>query len=240
MLNIIVLDDEYEQLEGIKNLINEVCTYEYRLECVDCEEKLEECLEKDNYDILFLDIKLNKSNGIDLAEKILSDNPKLIIIFISGYTEYYEEVYRVEHIYFISKPLDAERIRKSIDKAANIIKERETRKLIVKTNEGIQGIYPEEIIYIESKGHNVIIYTKDGYYSGIGYKLDEIENSLNSLRYEIFIRCHKSYIVNIMKVNRIEKNIIALDSGNEISVSRKYSKKVRDTFNKYLGGILCI
>lgn len=240
MLNIIVLDDEYEQLEGIKNLIDEACTYEYRLECVDCEEKLEECLEKDNYDILFLDIKLNKSNGIDLAEKILSDNPKLIIIFISGYTEYYEEVYRVEHIYFISKPLDAERIRKSIDKAANIIKERETRKLIVKTNEGIQGIYPEEIIYIESKGHNVIIYTKDGYYSGIGYKLDEIENSLNSLRYEIFIRCHKSYIVNIMKVSRIEKNIIALDSGNEISVSRKYSKKVSDTFNKYLGGILCI
>lgn len=239
MLKIIVLDDEEKQLEGIKNLIDKACVYEYSIECVSNEQHLEDCFENDSYDILFLDIKLNEGNGIDLAEKILSYNPKLIIIFISGYTEYYEEVYRVEHIYFISKPLDTERIKKAIDKAVNIIKEREVRKLVIKTKDGIEGIYPEEIIYIESKAHNVNIYTKEKVYCGVGYKLDKIENALNSLSYSIFIRCHKSYIVNIIKIKKIEKNIITLDTDDKINVSRKYNGDVKDAFNKYLGGILC-
>ena len=65
-------------------------------------------------DVIFMDIKLADGNGIQVARNLLRFLPSAQIIFVSGYDDYYLDVYEVEHIYFIKKPLQDDIVSKAL------------------------------------------------------------------------------------------------------------------------------
>lgn len=241
MLNILICDDDREQLASLEQLVHKACSLDCSVECTDDEYILADEIKEKQYDILILDIRLKRENGIDIADAVLKHNPQMLIIFISGYTEYYEEVYRANHIYFITKPVSPEKLKNSFDKAIEIIKSRENEKILMRTDQGVINIYMENIVYVESEGHNLKLHMlEDRIIKGYMCKLDSLEERLNVLKTNPFIRTHKSFLVNIKRIKRVEKKFIIIDDDTKIPISRKYSGHVNKVLTGYLGGIICI
>lgn len=182
--------------------------------------------EEQDIDLLLLDIQMGSQNGVDLAKKIRETNKELQIIFITGLSEFACEGYRVDALNYLMKPIEKDRLFECLDKA----KERnhsQGKKLLLETREGLVGVPVEEIWYIEAFSHTCIVHLKE--------KAFEVKQSLGSFeaREELkknFLRCHRSYLVNIERVFHITKNTIILDDKKEIPVSRYAYKMVVDAF----------
>lgn len=194
MLGIAVFDDEKIIVDYVGELIKEnldvnAKIYKYtKLEEFkgDCKKGI---LQKIN--AIYIDIKIDLLNGIEIAQKIQQENPKIKIIYMTAYSQYSEAIFKTKPTYLLLKPIKKEQIKKSLERA---LKEEKQSKNIKTFN--IKGkifnIEVEKIKYIESNKRVVIIYEED--LKGRIYgKLDEIEEMLPSN----FVRCHQSYIVNL-------------------------------------------
>ena len=113
---VVVFDDDMSQCEIIKNMIDRCDEYEerkYNIICIDSLRELENFIAFENeIDILVTDICVenDKKTGIDLVKKLHPKMPDTQIIYITGYVEYCEAVYETEHISFLRKPVNAERL----------------------------------------------------------------------------------------------------------------------------------
>ncbi len=181
--------------------------------------------------IVIMDVRLGHTNGIDLAGRILELQPNSQIIFTSGYDSYYLDVYSVEHVYFLKKPVDPELLRKAIRRAGEKMQTFHTQCLMVSNREGIHSIPYNEILYLENELRKVHIYkTAKGEGPSFYGKLEDVLQSLD----DRFIRCHNSYIVNITKVKSLSNRKFYFDGGRNVPISRTYYNEVRKTFLQYM------
>ena len=176
MLGIAVFDDEKIIVDYVGELIKEKLDvnakiYKYtKLEEFkgDCKKGI---LQKIN--AIYIDIKIDSLNGIEIAQKIQQENPKIKIIYMTAYSQYSEAIFKTKPTYLLLKPIKKEQIKKSLERA---LKEENQSKNIKTFN--IKGkifnIEVEKIKYIESNKRVVIIYEEDLKRRIYG-KLDEIE-----------------------------------------------------------------
>lgn len=207
MLGIAVFDDEKIIVDYVGELIKEnldvnAKIYKYtKLEEFkgDCKKGI---LQKIN--AIYIDIKIDSLNGIEIAQKIQQENPKIKIIYMTAYSQYSEAIFKTKPTYLLLKPIKKEQIKKSLERA---LKEEKQNKNIKTFN--IKGkifnIEVEKIKYIESNKRVVIIYEEDLKRRIYG-KLDEIEEMLPSN----FVRCHQSYIVNLEHVRELNTHEFVL------------------------------
>ena len=194
MLGIAVFDDEKIIVDYVGELIKEnldinAKIYKYtKLEEFkgDCKKGI---LQKIN--AIYIDIKIDSLNGIEIAQKIQQENPKIKIIYMTAYSQYSEAIFKTKPTYLLLKPIKKEQIKKSLERALK--EEKQNKNLKTFNIKGkIFNIEVEKIKYIESNKRVVIIYEEDLKRRIYG-KLDEIEEMLPSN----FVRCHQSYIVNL-------------------------------------------
>ena len=118
MLKVIICDDEIYYVKEIENMINEYAAInneEFNIKCYTDPKIIIET--ESNFDIIFLDIEMPKINGIQLAEKLKSVNENLIIFFITNYEGYLDDAFDVNALRYLYKPIDKERLFRSIDVA---------------------------------------------------------------------------------------------------------------------------
>ena len=194
MLGIAVFDDEKIIVDYVGELIKEnldvnAKIYKYtKLEEFkgDCKKGI---LQKIN--AIYIDIKIDSLNGIEIARKIQQENPKIKIIYMTAYSQYSEAIFKTKPTYLLLKPIKKEQIKKSLERALQ--EEKQNKSIKTFNIKGkIFNIEVEKIKYIESNKRVVIIYEEDLKRRIYG-KLDEIEEMLPSN----FVRCHQSYIVNL-------------------------------------------
>lgn len=180
---------------------------------------------KEIVDAIFLDIKLNDVSGEDgicVAEKIQKEYKFIKIIFCTGYVEYKESIFRVNPVYCLYKPITDDRLIMVLNKLIIELKEQENKFIVVKSGKKLYKIMSEDISYAEIDGEHVSIHTHTATISATE-SLDHIEEMLG--RY--FVRCHKSYIVNLKKMVKFEPTKLLLIDGTEITVSRRYRSDTR-------------
>jgi len=169
-------------------------------------------------DAIFFDIMLNKNgteNGIEEAKKIKEIHPEINIIFCTGNMEYVEDVYDVEPLYLLIKPISEERLEKALLKLVkNVNKE---KYLTIRLVGEIRRINLSTIFFAESQRKYVKIYTEEGCFSTLT-KLDNVIEQLDNN----FVRVHKSYIININKIKTYKYTSIILTNDVEVPVSRRY------------------
>ena len=95
--------------------------------------------------IIIINIKLDQSNGIDVAKKVLMLQPNAQIVFISDSDRYCLDVYSVEHVYFLKKPINYKHLEKALSRSINHICALEKKSLIVSNKEGIHRIFLNEV-----------------------------------------------------------------------------------------------
>ncbi len=191
------------------------------------------------YDLLFLDIEWKYNSctdtpippsgisGMDLARQIrASEGPQPLIVFVTGYESYIYDAFDVDAFQYLLKPIDEARFTEIFRRAADRITEKGThplKKLVIQYA-GTSKILPtDEISYIESQGHKVILHLKDTtleYYA----KLGDLEQELQGQ----FCRIHKGILVNLNYVEEYSRTTVSLTGGIALNLSKyKYDGFVR-------------
>ena len=229
MLKIAVCDDEKNIRSYLISLIREQNVKCEIAEYASAEEYLSDGAE---HDLLFLDIELDGvvmgMNGIGLARQIREreQGRQPVIIFVTGHEKYVYDAFDVDAFQYLVKPVDEQKFAEVFGRARDkILSEAEQRKKTLTIRHGgANKVIPlDNIYYMESQGHKIMLSTKDGrmeYYARIG----ELEEELRGR----FCRIHKGYLVNLACVDEYSKTEILLTNGDRLPLSKyKYEDFVR-------------
>lgn len=231
-MRIAICDDEILQLELLNNYVEKWAAEEK----VDCNIELFRSgesfhfhwLEDSSYDILLLDIQMNKLNGIQLAKLIREKDNYIQIIFITAISDYMQEGYDVDAINYLIKPIDEEKLKKCLNKAVN---KRNTnlKSILIESNGVIERINEDSIMYVEIRDHQLYIYNREQIIN-IRKTLGEMEEILSR---DEFIKPHRSYLVSLKYIKRINTKEIILKNNSVIPISRGNYKGVYRKFFDY-------
>lgn len=183
------------------------------------------------FDILFLDIMMKDVDGIEAAKKIRAMDKDVIIIFITGYTEFVPDTFRVGAFQFLLKPVDEVEFKRDFERAVEFFRINHF-KYKIRWKDTTSAVEIKNISYIEAANRHLFVYTTDSKLECVG-KIAEEEKKLTG--YNI-VKCHQSYMVNLSYVRQIDNSKVYLAGGKQIPVSRKLKETVKAAFNNYLTG----
>ena len=180
-------------------------------------------------DLLFLDIEMPILTGFDLLDD-LENKPK--IIFVTGKTKYAFKAFDYDAVDYLRKPLKRERFNASVEKAISLIRpeaallteDKEEDFIFVKSNLKKRKIYLNKLKYVEALGDYVKLIMEDSDPVVVLATMKSFENQLAEGK---FLRVHKSFIVNLNKVERYNSRNIEID-GEQIPVSRHKKSALND------------
>lgn len=185
------------------------------------------------YDVIFLDIKMAKISGIELSNIIREKNKDVDIVFVTGFFKYALHGYRVGALQYLIKPIKISDLYLCLNKVQDRINDKsEVSILIIETTKKIIKLKCNEIHYCIMFSPYIDIHTSSGKIT-LRKKISEIEELLPS---EYFVRCHRSYIVNLKYIKLILKNHVLLEGDIEIPISRGKYKEINDAFINYICG----
>ena len=217
-IKIAVCDDEHQQTEYIKSLVNKWADANNIKVTVDMFENAENFKfawsESKAFDILLLDIEMGGQNGVELARDLRKTDEKLVIIFITGFADYISEGYDVSALHYLMKPVKEDKLFEVLDKAVKTLTQI-NKSLVLTVDSETYRVPLSEIRYIEAQDHYVVIRAVSQEYK-TKMNLSDIEKSLDNS----FFRCQRSFIVNLKFVYKITRTFIVLDDMTEIPLSR--------------------
>lgn len=233
---LMICDDEPEMCLNIRGMLDrfsEECGVEFEIfECYSGAELLRR-LSFDT-DVLLLDIKMEAMTGMEAAKIIRKTNQDLCIIFITTMTQYAMEGYLVHAFGFIKKPLRYSQFRLQMADTVRLLKSRKKETITLRSGSQTYNLEAGSILYLEIYGHEIHIVQTGETLSYYG-TLSGLESSLNG---KGFFRCHKSYLVNLRHVGKIESSQAVLNNGTVIPVSKYRKKEFMQAFASYMGGHL--
>ena len=236
MIRVAICEDEKETQSLIENYLHNILkniNIEYEIQKYSLGEELLGSNLKE-IDILLLDIQMGQINGMDTARKIREVDNKMEIIFITSLIDYVQDGYEVRAYRYLLKPIELEELKKHV---LTCIKEIENKNnyILIKNKSNTYKIQSNEIKYIEVQKKNMLIHTINKTFD-VRYSLEKIEKDL---KLDKFIRCHKSFLINLSYVENIKLNTAILESGEEVPISRYRYKDVKEKFLKFLGDSIC-
>lgn len=222
-MNCLIVDDEWIARRGIEkyvqqtpflNLIGSVRT------CAEAANLLSQ-----DIDLLILDIQMPQQTGLEFL-KNLPDPPLSIII--TAYPEYALQGFELDVIDYIIKPLSYERFLKACTKAKDYLELKQKRNqhvldyVFLKSNGKIEKVFFADILYIEAKENYSHVFTLNGNFF-ILLGLGQMEAKLDVQQ---FMRVHKSFIVAVDKIVRIEGNSVYIGE-RKMPLSRKVKMELK-------------
>jgi two-component system LytT family response regulator len=242
MIKSIIIDDEPLARSIVKEYLQEHSDIEVMQECGDGFEGVKAIMQH-KPDIIFLDIQMPKITGFEMLE--LLDSP-VSVIFTTAFDEYAIKAFEAHAIDYLLKPFSKERFNKALKKwkeqhansepkpGTNALLENahkqpeEQNRVVVKNGNNIKIIPVNDIQYIEAYDDYVKIFTKDGY-SLKKKTMSYFEQSLNA---DQFVRVHRSYIVQVQQITKIEmlekdSHIALLKTGAKIPLSKTGYAKLK-------------
>jgi DNA-binding LytR/AlgR family response regulator len=234
----LIIDDE----APARKLLND---YVGKIPNLDCVKVLSNAIEAKMLmhemaiDILFLDIQMPDLTGLELM-KILPE-PKPAVILTTAYSQYAVESYQFEVADYLLKPITFERFFQAVNKVIEqkkgdsedsfSLKTAETNVrpdyIFVKVNQKIVKISFDQILYLEGMREYVSIFTTAGRH----IVLQSLSRFLEVLPVERFVRVHRSFIVNIEKIDAIENNTIHVGKA-EIVISKSQKQAFLNFINR--------
>lgn len=236
---VIIIDDEPLARQLISSLLKSHEQFEVIAECNDGFEGFK-AIQEHQPNLVFLDVQMPRLNGFEMLE-LLDTAPS--VIFSTAFDQYAMKAFETNAIDYLLKPLTKDRFDRAVQKflqqtpkdtdslkalAEEQVYEGYQHRIVVKDNGVIRIIPSTDILYIEANDDYIKIFTKDGYYLKKS-TLTRIENSFDP---DKFIRVHRSYLVPVSQLLRIEPyekdgHIALLQSGAKIPVSKTGLEKLK-------------
>ena len=207
MASCLIVDDEPLSRDVLKKYIAEVQDLELMAECRNTAEASHQ-LNTESIDILFLDINMPGLSGISFARSLTSAP---LIIFTTAYPEYAVEGFELDATDYLVKPFSFERFLKAINRAMERLHENNrdsptSGKVLVKADKKLYALQFSDILYLEGRGDYIRIRTDQQ--SLVVH--DTIKNFLTCLPEEEFMRIHKSFVINLKRIEYLEGNQVRI------------------------------
>lgn len=240
MMNVILIDDEPLSRDVVKAYLQDYPQVRVVQECNDGFEGIK-AIQNEKPDLIFLDIQMPKINGFEMLELI--EQPPAVI-FITAFDDYAIKAFEANAIDYLLKPFSADRFAKAmqkfLDKNSPAAQTREvleamavtpdqSSRMVVKTGSRIKIIQHHEVLYLEADDDYVKIVTQEGAF---------LKNKTMSFYEQVldpkqFVRVHRSYILHIGQVTRIdpyqkESYLAVLRDGKQIPVSKTGYLKLKE------------
>ena len=246
-IRIVIIDDEAPARDIIKHYLKEVDSIEVIAECADGFSGLKS-ISVMKPDLVFLDIQMPRLTGIELVE-VLTEKPE--IIFTTAYDQFAIKAFELNAVDYLMKPFPKRRfldaVKKAIDKIRSgagkiepasqlLAKKPESsmpvNRVVVRKGNAINLIPVEQIKYVEAQDDYVMIYHS----AGKALKQQTMKFYEDNLPKTDFVRIHRSYIVKVEEIKRIEpygkdNHIAILQTGDKLPVSRAGYKHLKEELN---------
>lgn len=183
-------------------------------------------MEGAEFDIVFLDLFIVDSFGIDIAKRLRELDYRGKIVFCTVSADYALESYQVYASGYILKPYSMKDIHNSLDR---FLPEYQSESYVIKHKSNIVYVPLNEIMYVESDNTKCILHRTDDRCYSIYKKLCEIEAELSDSR---FLRSHQSYLVN-MNYIREANDVFVLKNGDEVLIRQKSKNEIKQKFLEY-------
>ena len=242
MKKVVIIDDEPLARSIVTEYLQQHPQLQIMQECGDGFEGLK-AIQQHQPDLIFLDIQMPKITGFEMLELI--EQPPAVI-FTTAFDEFAIKAFELHAVDYLLKPFNQERFDKAIakweehrstqaDKATQDLLEAaslspsQSQRIVVKNGSKIKIIPVHDVYYLEAADDYVKIHTSEGYF----LKNKTMAHFEKALDAEQFVRSHRSYIVNVQQITRIDpyekdNHVAVLRSGAKVPVSRSGYGKLKE------------
>ncbi len=182
------------------------------------------------YGAIFVDIYMQELDGIAVVSEVREKDRNVFIAVVSSSTEFAMEAYRLHVNRYLEKPLNPEEVEDILVSVLGIPK---TQDIIQLGGEGKISIVPDELVCIEQDGHFAVIYFSDSRTITFREKISNLQKALGDRKN--FFHCHKSFIINLAHVTRIDEELFLFetDIGKNVYIRRKDLAKAKHMLTAY-------
>lgn len=242
----LIIEDEAPARDIIKFYLKELDYIDIIAECSDGFSGLK-AISSEKPDLVFLDIQMPRLTGIEMVE-VLTEKPQ--IIFTTAYDQFALKAFELNAVDYLLKPFPKRRFLEAVKKAVDKIKSGEQRepasqllvkrpessppvsRIVVRKGNAINLIPVDQIRFVEAQDDYVMIH----HTGGKAMKQQTMQFYEENLPRTDFVRIHRSYIVRVAEISRIEpygkdNHVAILQSGNKLPVSRAGYKHLKDELN---------
>ena len=234
LLNIAILEDDPKQSKELYKLLTTWATchgHVFHIYQYTNGPSLLRAITQQTFHACFLDIQLNTEDqnaetGMETAVRLRKENYSGDLIFLTAFREYVFEGYNVQAFNFLLKPIDQKILEQVL---SALILKYSPECYILKNKQQIQSLPYSKILAICADKHDIILMTKtESFTDHAG--IQEIAAHLP----DIFVQCHRSCIVNLSHITKIDGNTIYLSNKTTQTISRRYVTNVKTKYIKYI------
>ncbi|MFG6321806.1 MAG: LytTR family DNA-binding domain-containing protein [Lachnospiraceae bacterium] len=241
MFRIAICDDESFFAEELKELISGYMMEKglvFEIDTYSSGEALVKLgIEVVRYTAVFLDINMEKIDGIKAAEKIREVSREVFIVFVTAYVNYSLEGYRLDAVRYLLK--SNANFQSTVNECMNAIMEKlnySVAKREFDFKEGTKEVSLERLLYIESNLHKLEFHIMED-----DMKIYTMYEMLNALEDRLaandFVRIHQSYLVNIKYIKNVVRYKVVLTNGVELVIPKARYTYVKEQFVSYQGEV---
>lgn len=242
MIKCIAIDDEPLALAQLRTYVSKVPFLELVAAC-GCAADASAAMENSQIDLIFVDIDMPDINGMEFV-RTLPEHDRPMVIFTTAYAEYAVDGFRLDAIDYLLKPFGLDDFRHAANKALSLneLRHRDSKQeppaetephaqdreyISVKADHKISLVRTADIVYIESDSEYVRLVLEDGTRIMTLFRLKNMESMLPA---DMFMRIHRSYIVNLRRIRGYAKGRVYLGDEEYLPIGENY----RETFQAYV------
>lgn len=229
-MRILVCDDDIIFVNNIKYYIKKY------LDCRGLHYKIDvsnnpcEIMQSDIiYQLVLLNIKMKKIDGISLAKELKKRNSHLVIFFITSLNMYQDDAMDLMPFRFFKKPIEPKRLYAGLDRAIEYIDETYI-DFYSYFNNSLNKVKINEVVYVERTNRQVILNTVNGSYS----TRESFEYWTNNLQNSFFFKVHKSFIINLHFITNYKYTEVMLENNIRISIATRRQAEFHKFWLDYL------
>ena len=222
-MNCIVIEDSEVQRKLICHYIEKTDYLTFKRDFVDAVQAVS-YLRNESVDLIFLDISMPVMSGMEFLKSFESDAQ---VILFTSHEEYALEAFEYNVIDYLVKPVSYARFMKAVNKARAGFEKNDNEasdEIFVKVNSVFEKVNITEILWIEALDDYVIINTDERKYT----VLSSMKSITSKLPSKDFMRVHRSSIIRLDKISKIDNGVIEIGGNKLIAIGRSYKKEVME------------
>ena len=189
--------------------------------------------DKNEKDIVFLDIEMPELGGMDAAERIRTVDPDVVLVFVTNMAQYAIRGYEVDALDFVLKPVNYYQFSTKLARALQRVQRRKGGQIALQTAGGVQLLNTEDIYWLETRDRMLHYHTSTGVWS----VRSSLQNAEKQLAPYHFAKCNQCYLVNLRYVRAVQNDMVQVGE-DRLEISRRQRAAFLAAVAAYVGGAM--
>lgn len=230
-MNIAVCEDNAADAEAICGCIREhfdKCGFIGDVHTFISGEELLSAFSPGAFDAVFMDIYMDGMTGIETAKKMRARDADFALVYITSSEDHARQAYSLRACAYVSKPIGPEEMEVAFVQCQNVFLKNARYIEVISERKAVKIPFVK-ILYIEVYNREVLFHTTEGVITAV-MPLDEVERQCG----EAFLRCHRSYIVNMNQIDTLCEQDIRMKNGAVVPMRQRGRQKLRNAYGDFL------